>query len=371
MTTIATKKESDVAAATSIDERVNGDGEMNDLCILLRLENKIGTPAKRILLSNLVDKTWDALALEAICRTYPDDQKPLQVSDYVVTMKDCGDKDWPVDIDNSGDLELATMEAMSKKCIKISAHVRRKSDSVPSLPESPASVVFVSSPVASSARSTIKRPIASVSSGAVVSPAKRRKSAGGGTRKIKGSVSARILGSLGQLLAIGIENAPRIQVALFSGYSNVSSTGFAKAISQLKGDGLIEYPNSKTVRFTAAGRKTEYARSVTAPKDNDAVHARIKSLLKPIQIRMFDLLADGVVHTREQLASDMGYGCLSSTGFAKSLSSMSSLGLIHYPKDDADKKKKLVQLTSICFPFEQDDGAAFRAATPPIVLSVF
>ena len=48
-------------------------------------------------------------------------------------------------------------------------------------------------------------------------------------------------------------------------------------------------------------------------------------------------------------------------------------GLIHYPKHDTDKKKKLVQLSSICFPFKESaatnythpDDRAFLIPTPP------
>jgi hypothetical protein len=52
---------------------------------------------------------------------------------------------------------------------------------------------------------------------------------------------------------------------------------------------------------------------------------------------------------------------------------MSSLGLVEYPRNNLDPKKKLVQLTAICFPFAAGQANtvapatdAFRAPTPPI-----
>jgi hypothetical protein len=51
---------------------------------------------------------------------------------------------------------------------------------------------------------------------------------------------------------------------------------------------------------------------------------------------------------------------------------MSSLGIVHYHADPNDRKKKLVQLTDICFPFSKVAASAtatddpFRASTPPM-----
>ena len=391
----------------------------------------VGAPIQRFLLSNLPEPTCDYLAKEAIRRTFPDEEKPVEVGNYQVSLKDCLD-DWEIDIKTTEDLQRAISEHGNKSMrrLKVSATVRRKEDmkdamkaaifkfiaakgsidedtmnetiratgftrefilnkastgtkipvavAAPIAPITPNPVAVSSASTAAAfASASVAKPTATKATPTNTKyklPAKgRRKSTTTTAGKDKGSVKERLLGALGKLHTIGIYEAPRIQLALWSGYLNVNSAGFAKALSQTKKEGLIQYPSGKTVSLTDTGRQTEAAKSTVPPKDNAAVHVQIKSLLKPIQIRMFDLLANGAVQTREELAAGMGYTNLNSAGYAKSLSRMSSLGLIHYPKDASGKKKKLVQLSSICFPFKVSavitnvppDGRAFLIPTPP------
>jgi hypothetical protein len=42
----------------------------------------------------------------------------------------------------------------------------------------------------------------------------------------------------------------REKLANLTGYSNIASTGFAKAISQMSSLGLVRYPDTKTVALT-------------------------------------------------------------------------------------------------------------------------
>ena len=388
----------------------------------------IGAPIERFLLSSLVEKTYECLAKEAIQRTFPDKEVTLaDVGNYVVSLKDCLDE-WEIDLKTTEDLDHAIREHGNRTLcrLKVSAFVRCRDDvkeamkqailvfmktkgtidetvmdetiratgftrefilsqasaaaKIPiAVPITPPRAVALAAQPAAAAITPIAKPTATKAKPTNVKyalPSKaRRKGATATAGKAKGSVKERILGALGSLHAIGIVEAPRIQLALWSGYSNVNSAGFAKALSQTKKDGLIQYPSGKTVSLTDAGRQTDAAKSTVPPKDNAAVHAQIKSLLKPIQIRMFDLLANGAAQTREDLAAGMGYTNLNSSGYAKSLSGMSSLGLIYYPKDAADKKKKLVQLSSICFPFQETavvnpDDQAFLAPTPPLTTAV-
>ena len=391
----------------------------------------VGAPIQRFLLSSLPEPTCDYLAKEAIRRTFPDEEKPVEVGNYQVSLKDCLD-DWEIDIKTTEDLQRAINEHGNKSMrrLKVSAIVRRKEDmkdamkdaifkfvaakgsidedtmnktiratgftrelilnkastgtkipvavAAPIAPITPNSVAVPSASTAAAfASASVAKPTATKATPTNTKyklPAKgRRKSPATAAGRAKGSVQERILGALCKLNAIGINEAPRIQLALWSGYLNVNSAGFAKALSQTKKEGLIQYPSGKTVSLTDTGRQTEAAKSAVPPKDNAAVHAQIKSLLKPIQIRMFDLLANGAVQTREELAAGMGYTNLNSAGYAKSLSGMSSLGLIDYPKDASDKKKKLVQLSSICFPFKESvvttsahpNDRAFLVPTPP------
>ena len=99
----------------------------------------------------------------------------------------------------------------------------------------------------------------------IVSPArkpaapKRRKistgssggSTGRGGRGSRGnsgqSVRARIIGSMAELRALGKPNPPRIEVALFAGYSNAASKGFNNPLSSLKTEGIVAYPDKKSV----------------------------------------------------------------------------------------------------------------------------
>ena len=389
------------------------------------------------MLSSLPEPTYDCLVKEVIRRTFPNEENPTDVGIFLVTMKDCLD-DWEIDIATTEDLERAIAEHGNKAMhrLKVSATVRRKDDvknamktavhefikaqgsidedimnktihatgftrefilsqasagtkipiEAPMTPPKPAIILpAVGTPPAASANAQLAKPVAvkaTPTSAKHPLPTKTRRKSSTSSRakgstggRTKGSVKERILGALGQLHAIGISEAPRIQLALWSGYSNVNSAGFAKALSQTKKDGLIQYPSGKTVSLTETGRQTEAAKSTIPPKDNAAVHTQIKSLLKPIQVRMFDLLANGAAQTREELAAGMGYTNLNSSGYAKSLSGMSSIGLIHYPKDITDKKKKLVQLSSICFPFEESaasvhpDDQGFFAPTPPLAVA--
>lgn len=163
----------------------------------------------------------------------------------------------------------------------------------------------------------------------------------------KKPVSERIVSALAELRVLKIIEPPRVQVALFSGYTNVKSAGYAKALSQLKGMDLIEYPSNTTVRLTAKGEET--VKAVDAPKDNAAVHERLKLLLKPTTIKVFDVLRDGRPHRRTDVATATNYTNEKSAGFAKALSTMSSLGILQYLR--TEQKETLVQLTDIAFPY--------------------
>jgi hypothetical protein len=133
------------------------------------------------------------------------------------------------------------------------------------------------------------------------------------------SVEQKIVVALKELHDLGITSPPRLQVALFSGYANVRSKGFANALSKLsKTQGLLEYPDSKSVRLTQAG--ITKAGSVTPPSSNEQIHEKIKNLLKETETKIFDQLVDGLSHIREQVAADVGYSNVRSKSFANSLS---------------------------------------------------
>lgn len=181
------------------------------------------------------------------------------------------------------------------------------------------------------------------------------KNAGGA----KLSVEQKIVIALKELHDLGITSPPRLQVALFSGYANVRSKGFANALSKLsKTQGLLEYSDSKSVRLTQAG--ITKAGSVMPPSSNEQVHEKIKNLLKETETKIFDQLVDGLSHIREQVAADVGYSNVRSKSFANSLSKMSSLGFLEYVKGDS--KKNLISLTDIAFPLGRPSEATDASA---------
>ena len=215
----------------------------------------------------------------------------------------------------------------------------------------------------------------------VRTPAKRRKigagstggSAGRGGRSNGGqSVRARIIGSMAELRALGKPNPPRIEVALFSGYTNAQSKGFKNPLSRLKTEGIVDYPDKKSVCLTPIGLDSPEAKVVVPPKDNGEVQARLKALLCPKQVQIFDVLADGKAHLREDVSTAVGYSNPGSKGYKNSVGKMSSLGIVCYPPDNANPKRKWVQLTDMCFPFskssptgDQVSGSNAASTQPP------
>ena len=257
--------------------------------------------------------------------------------------------DWWIKIADTDGLGYAIKDYSGQGFVMISANVVTKVARVvsPKVEEMmpPSLTVSASSPsttqVAPPKCKTFKKKTAAKHS----KPASSRSSTGG-----KMSVEQKIISALAELLALHISSPPRVQVAFFSGYSNVKSAGFAKALSMLKTKGYIEYPDKKSVRLSAAGI-AKAGRLADLPTSNAAVHERIKKLLKPTMVKVFDTLSSGAVRTRREVADATGYTNEKSAGYAKALSTMSSLGILEYPKDPTDSKKKLVQLTEIAFPF--------------------
>lgn len=152
-----------------------------------------------------------------------------------------------------------------------------------------------------------------------------------------------ILAALATFKSLGIDAPKRIHVCLFSGYSNTSSTGFAKGMSQLSSRGYISYPNSGTVTLTAAG--IHITPVAPTPIGEDELHNRIRAILSGPEIKIFDHLLPHMTSavSKEKLMEASGYSNQSSTGFAKALSHLSSMGFIYYPSP------KMVALTELCF----------------------
>ncbi|KAL7553354.1 hypothetical protein ACHAWF_016629 [Thalassiosira exigua] len=372
--------------------------EENNFLIYVRLEGNDGVKHIRVIYSEVLgsyDKFIDAL----LDRYLPAEAKPFVASDYVVKLKEIvGDQQWSIDIENSKDILLANEFPFTKQKghIKMSARIRlctepeapithdhTDNDRAETASDAP-TVVSTSEPSMSGAGDAVsgdkRKSITPLKQDIAKPPAKRRKSskkaipAVAGGKKV--SVYEMIIKSIAELTALGKPNPPRIQVAMFSGYSNPSSKGFANALSALKTDGMVAYPDNKSVALTRKGIESAEAKKITPPQSNIEVHDRMKALMKPKQEQIFNCLADGKPYLRDEIAARVGHTNPSSKGWANSVSKMSSIGILCYPRDDSDPKKKWVQLTDMCFPFgrpqQEAQGGAdavgsahYRVSTPP------
>jgi hypothetical protein len=115
----------------------------------------------------------------------------------------------------------------------------------------------------------------------------------------------KILAALSFFHSLKITSPPRIQIALMSGYKNVKSVGFAKAVSRLRDEGNISCGGG-TLSLTNKGRQ-ERPDMRNPPTNNEEVHRRFKTLLTPTCARMFDRLADGKAHKKSDLMTFLNY----------------------------------------------------------------
>lgn len=139
----------------------------------------------------------------------------------------------------------------------------------------------------------------------------------------------KIIDGLAELESIGAREPKRILVANMAGYSHVNSTGFAKALSNLSATGLVAYPGSSTVALTPAGRAK--ATPAGKPLTTRELHERIAAVLDgPGRLILTAVLRHPRGLTRPDLARECNYGHVNSTGFAKALSRMHSLGFVDY-----------------------------------------
>ena len=166
----------------------------------------------------------------------------------------------------------------------------------------------------------------------------------------------RILDALAELEAIGIPEPPRMQVALFAGYTHLSSKGFSNSIGTLRSAGRIDYPRQGTIALTDQGRVA--ANQVTEPRSMTEIHARVKQLLGNVAARVLQPLLDAYPDAlyRAELMALAGYGHASSKGFANTIGRLRSLGLIDYPT------KGQVIASRILFPISETKHGRRRGA---------
>ena len=225
-----------------------------------------------------------------------------------------------------------TPKRKKKRATKSSACISRKKAKVPTAPAAaiagpmPEAVASVGAPVAVKSEETEAGAINSLP------PA-------------MSGVAIKIYNALAEMHALGIPTPQRHHVALLAGYTNVRSTGFAKALGAVKKRELIVFPSGSTVALSPTGIEA-LPSTIGQPKNNDEMKMRLVGVIKsPKAGEVYDCLFDGKVHRRSELAAAVGYTNIKSTGFAKVLSKLGGLGVLHYPDSQT------VQLTDIAFPY--------------------
>ena len=202
---------------------------------------------------------------------------------------------------------------------------------------------------------------------AIKPPAKQKAQAKAATStKPRDGTVGRIISGLGELLSIGLHEAPRSQVAVLSGYPGADNAGFKKAVGEAKKAGLVEYPaNTQNLRLSPEGLRS-MPETVVPPQNNAEMLERLKQVLEKKKAPkktslVLDLLSDGEEHSLESIAKYTDYPSHTTPGFKKFLGNVSALGFIERPVKGANGT---VLLGDIAFPYgrHNSNGAAFVEA---------
>lgn len=146
-----------------------------------------------------------------------------------------------------------------------------------------------------------------------------------------GGVQQKILNSVAEVQALSGKPPQRTLVAMMADYKNVKSTGFAKALSTLSANGHVSYPDGSTVELTDSGKGL--ARPRPSALTTADIHARVTKILGGTAGGILSHLIKAFPKEMDRglLAEKSGYQNVKSTGFAKALSGLSSLGFVSYP----------------------------------------
>jgi hypothetical protein len=130
---------------------------------------------------------------------------------------------------------------------------------------------------------------------------------------------------------LGVQQADRVTVAMFAGYTNLNSKGFTNALGTLSSGGYITYPRQGAVELTPAG--AALAVDTNAPRDAAEVQDRVVRLLggKTAEILRPLIKAYPQPIARDAVAEAAGYTNLNSKGFTNALGRLRTLGFIDYP----------------------------------------
>jgi hypothetical protein len=200
---------------------------------------------------------------------------------------------------------------------------------------------------------TLKLPLKSASKKAVSthSVAKKKKASKSTLRlnKSPGDPKDKICAGLAKWESIGIHEMSRLHAASFANYKHIMSRGFVDAMKELKDNGLIEYPNAKTVRLTDKGRRETPA--VDPPKSNAEALLELQKVIHtvcansgPKSDLICQFLSNGKEYSVEAVLRASGYKHLQSKGFVDVLATLSMVGLL-------ERNHGTVKLSDIAFPY--------------------
>ncbi len=139
----------------------------------------------------------------------------------------------------------------------------------------------------------------------------------------------RILNTLAELEAIGVEQPDKSVVAVFAGVSPTSG-GYFNNLGRLRSGGLIEYPTGGVVRLTDEGR------TVAAPSEEPATLTQLhERWLRQVSGAQAAILSDLIglypdTIDKNELAERIGVSPTSG-GYFNNLGRLRSLGAIDYP----------------------------------------
>lgn len=157
-------------------------------------------------------------------------------------------------------------------------------------------------------------------------------------------VGQRILNALAEMELLKVTQPAREVVAMLAGYTHLASPGYAKAVSQLRTAGMVDYPSSDTISFTDEGRRA--AIWPKSPRSSEEIQKRVCDLIGgKASLILGELIRAYPNHCdRMEVARVAGYGHLASPGFAKIVSRLRTLGFVEYPDSKTMKASKILFL---------------------------
>uniref|UniRef100_A0A7S2Y282 Uncharacterized protein n=1 Tax=Entomoneis paludosa TaxID=265537 RepID=A0A7S2Y282_9STRA len=165
-------------------------------------------------------------------------------------------------------------------------------------------------------------------------------------KKVKGTSKAQLLGVIAQLGLLHGGKPPRDMVAKRTGYGKADNGSFMKALFRASKSGDLDLSHKDVVILTDQGR--EAAGDPPELPTNKAAQEKILEELSSKMKVAFEILRDGKVHLRSDLAEALGYPDAKAQGFKKLLDRIKQKGYLEAVDKDS------VQLSDICFPNGRD-----------------